>query len=115
VVLGKTGRNFGAGMSGGMAFVYDPNARFPSLVNREMVDIDPLSDDDKTWLHAIVTRHHHETGSAVAEQLLADWDEQVKEFAKVMPQDFKRVLRASAAAVAEGRNVDDAIMAAARA
>jgi glutamate synthase (NADPH) large chain len=115
VVLGKTGRNFGAGMSGGTAFVYDPDGRFPGKVNREMVDIDPLSDEDKEWLHAIVTRHHHETSSTVAEQLLADWTEQVKEFVKVMPQDFKRVLRASAAAVAEGRNVDDAIMAAARA
>jgi glutamate synthase (NADPH) large chain len=115
VVLGETGRNFGAGMSGGMAFVYDPEARFPGRVNREMVDIDPLSPDDATWLHATVTRHHQETGSLVAEKLLADWNEQVKEFVKVMPQDFKRVLRASAAAVAEGRNVDDAIMAAARA
>jgi glutamate synthase (NADPH) large chain len=114
VVLGPTGRNFGAGMSGGTAYVYDPDAVFPSLVNREMVDIDPLSDEDKEWLAAIVQRHHHETGSAVAQQMLANWSEAVQEFVKVMPQDFKRVLRAKTQAQAEGRNVDEAIMAAAR-
>ncbi len=115
VVLGRTGRNFGAGMSGGMAFVYDPAGRFPASVNREMVDIDPLSADDVASLHSTISRHQHETGSPVAAAILADWAETQKDFVKVMPQDFKRVLRASAAAEAEGRNVNDAIMAAARA
>ncbi len=115
VVLGPTGRNFGAGMSGGMAFIYDPAGTFPMLLNREMVDIDPLTDADNEWLHGIVARHHHETHSAVAERLLIDWSTAVEEFVKVMPQDYKRVLRAAAAAESEGRNVDEAIMAAARA
>jgi glutamate synthase (NADPH) large chain len=115
VVLGRTGRNFGAGMSGGMAFVYDPAGRFPSLVNREMVDLDPLSDEDVEFLHGVITRHHAETGSTVAANILASWAESQKDFDKVMPQDFKRVLRASSAAEAQGRNVNDAIMAAARA
>ena len=115
VVLGRTGRNFGAGMSGGISFVYDPVGRFPASVNREMVDIDPLSPDDASFLQATIERHRHETGSTVAAEILAAWGEAQKDFVKVMPQDFKRVLRASAAAEAEGRNVDDAIMAAARA
>jgi glutamate synthase (NADPH) large chain len=114
-VLGKTGRNFGAGMSGGSAYVYDPTARFPGLVNRDMVDLDPLTAEDIAFLHTTITRHHHETNSALAKMLLDDWAAQQVDFVKVMPQDFKRVLRAKAAAEAEGRNVDDAIMAAARA
>ena len=57
VVLGPTGRNFGAGMSGGIAYVYDPDDTFPSLVNYEMVDLEPLDDDDREWLRATVERH----------------------------------------------------------
>ncbi len=115
VVLGKTGRNFGAGMSGGMAFVYDPARTFTTLVNREMVDLDPLTDEDREWLRITVETHVRETGSAVGERMLKDWSTEVEHFAKVMPQDFKRVLRAKAQAEAEGRDVNEAIMAAARA
>ncbi len=115
VVLGQTGRNFGAGMSGGIAFVYDPNGVFPSLLNREMVDIDQVTHEDAEWLRTIIERHYAETDSAVAQRLLKDWELASEEFVKVMPQDYKRVLRAAAAAKAEGRNVDEAIMAAARA
>ena len=115
VVLGPTGRNFGAGMSGGVAYIWDPNGLFPALLNREMVDLDPLTDDDRTFLRSIVESHGRETESGVAARLLADWTRSVEQFAKVMPQDYKRVLRAAAAAEAEGRNVDDAIMAASRA
>jgi glutamate synthase (NADPH) large chain len=114
VVLGPTGRNFGAGMSGGAAYVLDPNDVFPALLNREMVDIDPLSADDAKWLKSIVERHVAETGSTVAQGLLDDWAKSVGDFVKVMPQDYKRVLRAKTAAEAEGRNVDEAIMNAAR-
>ena len=63
VVLGRTGRNFGAGMSGGIAYVYDTDATFPSRLNREMVDLDPLSEDDRTWLRGAIERHIAETGS----------------------------------------------------
>jgi glutamate synthase (NADPH/NADH) large chain len=110
VVLGPTGRNFAAGMSGGVAYVLDLATE---RVNPEMVDLDPLSDEDREFLREIVERHLAETGSAVAEKLLAHWDASVERFGKVMPRDYKRVLQARAKATAEGRDVDEAIMTAA--
>ncbi|GAA4624965.1 glutamate synthase large subunit [Actinoallomurus vinaceus] len=110
VVLGPTGRNFAAGMSGGIAYVLDLRAE---RLNTEMVDLDPLGDDDRAYLRDIVERHRAETGSTVAAALLADWDAAVGRFAKVMPRDYKRVLTARAAAEAEGRDADQAVMAAA--
>ena len=92
VVLGPTGRNFGAGMSGGIAYVYDPDDAFPSLVNYEMVELEPLDDDDREWLRATVERHHEATGSRVAERLLDQWESEVEAFRKVMPKDYQRVL-----------------------
>jgi len=110
VVLGPIGRNFAAGMSGGVAYVLDmPIQR----VNQEMVDLDPLGEQDREFLADAVARHHAETGSAVAYGLLADWDAAVDRFGKVMPKDFKRVLAAQAAAQRDGRDVDEAIMEAA--
>ncbi|MGH3784806.1 MAG: glutamate synthase-related protein, partial [Pseudonocardiaceae bacterium] len=110
VVLGTIGRNFAAGMSGGVAYVLDlPTQR----VNPEMVDLDPLSDEDRAFLADAVARHHAETGSAVAHALLTDWDAAVDRFGKVMPKDFKRVLAAQAAAQRDGRDVNEAIMEAA--
>jgi glutamate synthase (NADPH) large chain len=115
VVLGPTGRNFGAGMSGGVAFVHDPHGRFPSRVNPEMVDLDAVGPDDATWLRDLVAQHRAETGSAVAERLLADWDDEVGRFVKVMPREYKRVLEAQARAAAEGLDPVEAVMAAAKA
>jgi glutamate synthase (NADPH/NADH) large chain len=114
VVLGETGRNFGAGMSGGIAFVYDEDGEFDSKVNPEMVDLDPLDDDDRAWLADRVERHLAETDSAVARRLLDHWDDAVGAFAKVMPKDYKRVLAAERRARDEGVDPVDAIMAAAR-
>jgi glutamate synthase (NADPH/NADH) large chain len=110
VVLGPTGRNFAAGMSGGIAYVLDLR---PARLNAEMVDLDPLGDDDRAYLRDIVERHRAETGSTVAAALLADWGAAVGRFAKVMPRDYKRVLTARATAEAEGRDADQAVMAAA--
>jgi glutamate synthase (NADPH/NADH) large chain len=110
VVLGPTGRNFAAGMSGGIAYVLD---LAPARLNREMVDADPLEEPDVEFLRDAVSRHHAETGSAVAARLLADWDAAVGRFTKVMPQDYKRVLAAASAAEREGRDVNEAVMAAA--
>ncbi len=110
VVLGPTGRNFAAGMSGGVAYLLDLVA---GRVNQEMVDLDPLTDDDRAFLADAVARHHAETGSAVAHALLTDWDTAVDRFGKVMPKDFKRVLAAQAAAQRDGRDVNEAIMEAA--
>ncbi|GIH54655.1 glutamate synthase [Microbispora rosea subsp. aerata] len=110
VVLGPTGRNFAAGMSGGIAYVLDLR---PERVNREMVDLEALDDDDAEFLREIVEKHFAETGSTVAKALLADWDAALGRFSKVMPTDYKRVLLARAAAEAEGRDIDEAVMAAA--
>jgi glutamate synthase (NADPH/NADH) large chain len=113
VVLGTTGRNFGAGMSGGVAFVHDPRGTFFTRLNSEMVDLDPLEDEDREWLRAVVRRHQSETGSGVAAHILARWHDEVRAFRKVMPKDYKRVLEAARLAEEQGRDVDEAIMAAA--
>ena len=112
VVLGRTGRNFGAGMSGGVAFVYDADGTFPSRVNPEMVALDPLTDEDRSWLHDRVKAHTEETDSAVGHRMLAHWPTEVERFVKVMPTDYKRVLEAEAKARAEGTDVLQAVMSA---
>jgi glutamate synthase (NADPH) large chain len=109
VVLGPVGRNFAAGMSGGIAYVLDlPRRR----VNAEMVDLDPLDAEDAAFLRETVERHFGETGSAVAARLLDDWDAALARFGKVMPKDYKRVLSATMMAEREGRDVNEAVMAA---
>jgi glutamate synthase (NADPH/NADH) large chain len=114
VVLGPTGRNFGAGMSGGLAFVYDPDHTFLLRVNPEMIDIDQLDVDDLDWLRDRIERHRAETGSAVAEAMLSNWSVESSNFVKVIPKDFKRVLEAERKALAEGTDPVEAVMAAAR-
>ncbi|GAA3815045.1 glutamate synthase large subunit [Amycolatopsis tucumanensis] len=110
VVLGPTGRNFAAGMSGGIAYVLDLS---PLRVNPEMVDVDPLDDEDVEFLRDAVEAHFVETESPVARELLADWETTIARFAKVMPKDYKRVLAAQAEAERDGRDVNEAIMEAA--
>jgi glutamate synthase (NADPH/NADH) large chain len=102
VVLGSTGRNFAAGMSGGIAYVYDPNEVFPALVNYEMVELESLGDADRELLRTTVERHRELTGSKVAERLLDAWESEVEAFRKVMPKDYRRVLTVMAEAEAEG-------------
>jgi glutamate synthase (NADPH/NADH) large chain len=113
VVLGRTGRNFGAGMSGGVAFVFDEDGTFERRLNTEMVDLDALDADDLEWLRDTIIRHVAETGSALGTRILARWDQDSERFVKVMPQDFKRVLEAARAAREQGIDEIDAIMAAA--
>ncbi len=110
VVLGPTGRNFGAGMSGGMAYVYDPHGLLSGVYNNEMVDLGPLSTDDRMWLKDRITMHRDETGSAVATEILADWISSAEQFVTVMPRDYRRVLEATQRAIAEGRSVEEAVM-----
>jgi glutamate synthase (NADPH) large chain len=110
VIIGPTGRNVAAGMSGGMTFVLDLAEQ---LLNREMVDLDPLDDEDVAFLRDVLTRHAAETASSVATNLLADWETTITRFSKIMPRDYKRVIEAARAAEADGSNVDEAIMAAA--
>ena len=92
VILGNTGRNFAAGMSGGIAFVYDVNGNFSSLCNPEMIDLDPLNQADGELLHHLINHHFKYTGSTVAQFVLSDFENQIKNFIKVFPKDYKRVL-----------------------
>jgi len=110
-VLGPVGRNFAAGMSGGIAYLLDPD---PRMVNVEMADLDPLDGQDAEFLLDLVRRHLAETGSAVAASLLADWTPALGRFVKVMPKDYKRVLAAAQRAERDGLDVNEAVMAAAR-
>jgi glutamate synthase (NADPH) large chain len=111
VVLGPTGRNLAAGMSGGIAYVLDLDKR---MVNKAMVALQHPETEDLRWLREIVDRHHKLTGSAVAASLLGDWTRRAASFTKVMPRDYQRVLEAARIARAEGRDVDQAIMEASR-
>ncbi|MCI4674197.1 glutamate synthase large subunit [Candidatus Mycolicibacterium alkanivorans] len=113
VILGETGRNFAAGMSGGIAYVYDPDGKLPDNLNTEMVDLDEFDDADIEWLRDMIVAHTDATDSAVGQRILADWQGQVGNFVKVMPRDYKAVLHAIAEAEAAGEDVDKAIMAAA--
>ena len=114
VVLGSVGRNFGAGMSGGVAYVYDPEDVFWRHLNTEMVEGESQLDDaDAESVRSLLRRHLAETGSAPAERILRRWHSEVRCFRKVMPKDFRRVLEARAAAAEAGRDPDEAVMAAA--
>src|SRR4029077_18854423 len=122
VVIGETGRNFAAGMSGGIAYVWDPKGKFASLCNTSGVDLEPVADGDggedagehdrprqrgidvhdngmgdlmrfdAQRLRILIERHHLLTGSKRARQLLEDWDSTVAAFVKVMPRDYRRAL-----------------------
>ncbi|GAA3382323.1 glutamate synthase large subunit [Streptomyces racemochromogenes] len=100
VVLGETGRNFAAGMSGGVAYVIDLDPRQVNVGNAEALEAP--SDADKQWLHDVVRRHEEETGSTVAAKLLADWDAAAARFSKIIPTTYKAVLAAKDAAELAG-------------
>lgn len=97
VILGNTGRNFAAGMSGGIAYVYDVKGQFRSHCNMEMVDLDPLDADDINVLQELLKKHSSYTGSTVAQFVLDDLENQSKNFIKVFPKDYKKVLLERAA------------------
>lgn len=113
VILGSTGRNLGAGMSGGIGFVLDRDRNLVERVNDEMVDLEPLDDEDATWLLATISRHRDLTGSTLASTILEAADP-LQDFVKVMPRDYRRVLETIRHAERAGRDVDSAIMEAAR-
>lgn len=102
VCLGETGRNFAAGMSGGIAYVYDPNSKFPERCNMGLVGLETVEDvAEKKDLYNYIKEHVDVTGSTVGQAMLEDWDNACKNFVKVMPHDYKRVLEERAAAAAE--------------
>ena len=92
VILGSTGRNFAAGMSGGVAYVLDAENKLLENCNLETVELEPLEDDDKAELHRLVSKHFEKTKSDIAKELLKNWEESLSQFKKVMPVDYKRAL-----------------------
>ena len=109
VVLGATGRNFAAGMSGGTAFILDEVGDFATRCNKQMVDLEKPDEQDTAELHELIRKHAELTGSKKAAHILSDWDAILPKFVKVMPRDYKRVLQAIAMATAKGLSGDDAL------
>jgi glutamate synthase (NADPH/NADH) large chain len=101
VVLGETGRNFAAGMSGGIAYIYDVKNQFDALCNKEMVDLDPLTEADIQVLHDMISKHYEYTNSAVARFVLQDFENQTRNFIKVFPKDYKKALKVKAESVTQ--------------
>jgi glutamate synthase (ferredoxin) len=111
VVLGPAGRNFGAGMSGGIAYVLDEVGDFASRVNKQMVDIEPMSgaaEIDK--VRGMIERHRELTGSARAKHVLENWEDMVAKFVRIIPRDFKRAVESLKRAHEQGLSGDEAIM-----
>ena len=114
VILGETGRNFAAGMSGGIAYVLDESGGFTEhRLNHEMVDVEPVADkEDVAELRDMIEKHHRNTGSPVAKRILDDWEPALKRFIKVMPTDYKIALeRLALEAKEEGSTVDKELVA----
>lgn len=99
VILGDTGRNFAAGMSGGIAYVYDVKGKFAGNCNAEMVDLDPCGLSDKNELFTLLQKHVEYTGSTVANFILNDLDNQLRHFVKVFPKDYKKALQTKSAGI----------------
>ncbi len=113
VVLGPTGRNFAAGMSGGVAYVLDEGGRFAANCNKEMVGLSKLDDAQEiNLLHGMVFRHQQLTGSKRAEEVLAAWNNWIPYFVRIMPHDYKRVLEAQKRMRETGLTQEQAEMAA---
>ena len=92
VILGDTGRNFAAGMNGGIAYVYDVKGKFAANCNPEMIDLDECDVSDKNELFTMLQKHFEYTGSTVAKFILEDLDNQLQHFVKVFPKDYKKAL-----------------------
>ncbi len=113
VVLGRTGRNFAAGMSGGIAYVWDRAGDFHIRCNQEMVDLEALEDPTEiAEVKNMIEKHIHYTQSGPGQRVLDDWDNQVSHFVKVLPRDYKRMLEAFARVAEQGLSGDEAVMAA---
>ena len=113
VVLGDTGRNFAAGMSGGVAYVLDRDRDFGMRCNQEMVGLHPLTDQQEIdELYGLIQKHAVYTGSQHAWNILSNWDELAQRFIKVLPYDYQRMLEAFAELEAQGLSREEAVMAA---
>ena len=113
VVLGPTGRNFAAGMSGGIAYVLDESGDFATRCNKQMVSLEKVADRcELDELRAMIQRHADYTKSQRASKILARWDEYAPKFVKVFPKDYKRMLEAISRVTAAGLSGEEALMAA---
>jgi glutamate synthase (ferredoxin) len=113
VILGPTGRNFGAGMSGGVAYVFDEASQFAPHINMQMVEVGRVEDrEEADALQRLIARHAELTGSTVAQRILAAWPTQLPKFVRVIPKDYKRVLACLKRAHDQGLSGDEATMAA---
>ena len=92
IVLGRTGRNFGAGMSGGIAYVLDESGDFPSMIRNPLLDLDPLNDEDEAYIQRMLRRHFQLTRSSRADDILRKWEKLAPKFVKVFPQEYKQAL-----------------------
>jgi glutamate synthase (ferredoxin) len=111
VVLGTTGRNFAAGMSGGVAYVLDERGDFPGHVNQQMVFLEKLEEAQEiTAVRRLIERHLEHTSSDRARRVLDSWDDAVHAFVKVIPKDYKRMLAAIRRAEEQGLTGDEAVM-----
>jgi glutamate synthase (NADPH) large chain len=113
VVLGRTGRNFAAGMSGGIAYVLDWQGTFQERCNLESIELSGLDDlDEISQVKGMIQTHGELTGSLLAYRILAEWDEVLKRFVRVMPKDYKRMLQAFREMEEAGLSGEEAVMAA---
>jgi glutamate synthase (NADPH/NADH) large chain len=92
VILGDTGRNFAAGMSGGVAYVYDPQGKFSKYCNKELIEFENLEYEDVDTLRTLIENHLKFTGSDVAEKIIKNWGNTLHNFVKVMPREYKAAL-----------------------
>ncbi|MDY7015665.1 MAG: glutamate synthase-related protein, partial [Cyanobacteriota bacterium] len=112
VIIGPTGRNFAAGMSGGVAYILDEEGDFATRCNTQMSDIEPLDDEDRAIVRQMVEKHSAYTNSQKAAKVLENWGKTARKFVKVMPRDYKRVLQCLKEAEASGLSGDEALSAA---
>jgi glutamate synthase domain-containing protein 3 len=94
VILGDVGTNFGAGMSGGVAFIYDPKKQFEKYKNTDLHDYYPVDFEDEEILRELITKHQEKTGSKLALTILEDWDKALTNFIKVLPKEYSQALKA---------------------
>ncbi|MBM7633472.1 glutamate synthase large subunit [Geomicrobium sediminis] len=112
VVLGDTGKNYAAGMSGGVSYVYNPKVSFEAHCNRELVELDQLEQHDEDELKTLIIAHVEHTKSPIGNRILANWDEEKTHFVKVIPTDYRNMLKAIDTSIKEGISEEEAVMAA---
>jgi glutamate synthase (ferredoxin) len=113
IILGKTGKNFAAGMSGGIAYVFDESGNFASLCNQEMVELTKIEDEaEAEFVKNQIFRHIELTESQLATEILVNWEESLSQFVRVIPNDYRRVIEAQQKFIAEGLSREEAEMSA---